>query len=95
MESNDSPEIPDRGETSDIPGLPSGQQKYFFHFKYELHRVQPCWFVLYQWRAEKGCPVMLRTLLPDMLAVFLMSQTVRPKMEMLMAVFTQLSNIDY
>ena len=24
MESNDSPEIPDRGETSDIPRLPSG-----------------------------------------------------------------------
>ena len=24
MESNDSPEIPDKGETSDIPGLPSG-----------------------------------------------------------------------
>ena len=24
MASNDSPEIPDRGETSDIPGLPSG-----------------------------------------------------------------------
>ena len=24
MESNDSPEIPDRGETSDILGLPSG-----------------------------------------------------------------------
>ena len=24
MESNDSPEIPDRGETSVIPGLPSG-----------------------------------------------------------------------
>ena len=24
MESNDSPEIPYRGETSDIPGLPSG-----------------------------------------------------------------------
>ena len=24
MESNDSPEIPDRGETSDIPGFPSG-----------------------------------------------------------------------
>ena len=23
VESNDSPEIPDRGETSDIPGLPS------------------------------------------------------------------------
>ena len=25
VESNDSPEIPDRGETLDIPGLPSGQ----------------------------------------------------------------------
>ena len=24
VESNDSPEIPDKGETSDIPGLPSG-----------------------------------------------------------------------
>ena len=24
MDSNDSPEIPDRGETSDIPGLPGG-----------------------------------------------------------------------
>ena len=27
MESSDSPEIPDRGETSDIPGLPSGDTK--------------------------------------------------------------------
>ena len=27
MESNDIPEIPDRGETSDIPGLPSGEAK--------------------------------------------------------------------
>ena len=26
VESNDSPEIPDRRETSDIPGLPSGQR---------------------------------------------------------------------
>ena len=26
-ESNDSPEIPDRRETSDIPGLPSGVEK--------------------------------------------------------------------
>ena len=25
VESNDSPEIPDRGKTSDIPGLPSGR----------------------------------------------------------------------
>ena len=28
MESNDSPEIPDRGETSDIPGLPSRGTKW-------------------------------------------------------------------
>ena len=27
VESNDSPEIPDRGETSDIPGLPLGVLK--------------------------------------------------------------------
>ena len=27
VESNDSPEIPDRGETSDIPGLPSGARE--------------------------------------------------------------------
>ena len=27
VESNDSPEIPDREETSDIPGLPSGARK--------------------------------------------------------------------
>ena len=27
VESNDSPEIPGRGETSDIPGLPSGERK--------------------------------------------------------------------
>ena len=29
MESNDSPEIPDRGETSDIPGLPLGDKIKF------------------------------------------------------------------
>ena len=29
MESNDSPEIPDRGETLDIPGLPSGVTPVF------------------------------------------------------------------
>ena len=27
MESNDSPEFPDRGETSDISGLPSGGKR--------------------------------------------------------------------
>ena len=26
MESNDSPDIPDRGKTSEVPGLPSGQK---------------------------------------------------------------------
>ena len=26
LESNDSPEIPDRGETAEEPGLPSGQK---------------------------------------------------------------------
>ena len=33
MESNDSPEIPDRGETSEEPGLPSG------HFVGNLGRL--------------------------------------------------------
>ena len=39
VESNDSPEIPDRGETSDIPGLLSGatiydvtNRNYYFFF---------------------------------------------------------------
>ena len=32
-ELNGSPEIPDRGETSDIPGLPSGPQSYGVMFK--------------------------------------------------------------
>ena len=30
VESNDSPEIPDSGETSDIPGLPSGAAERLF-----------------------------------------------------------------
>ena len=30
MELNDSPEIPDRGQTSDIPGLPLGGFKFKF-----------------------------------------------------------------
>ena len=36
VESNDSPEIPDRGETSDIPGLPSGVLRST-HSKYLLN----------------------------------------------------------
>ena len=35
VESNDSPEIPDRGETSAIPGLPSGPDS-LRHLKYSL-----------------------------------------------------------
>ena len=31
VESNDSPEIPDRGETSDILGLPSGEIQLYKH----------------------------------------------------------------
>ena len=32
VESNDSPEIPDRGKTSDIPALPSGESGTIFFF---------------------------------------------------------------
>ena len=35
MELNDSPEIPDRGETSNIPGLPSGIVSYTDGFIYQ------------------------------------------------------------
>ena len=34
VESNDSPEIPDRGETSGIPGLPSGARSQGRHVRY-------------------------------------------------------------
>ena len=37
MESNESPEIPDRGETSDIPGLPS--EAYLQHVLTRHKRV--------------------------------------------------------
>ena len=37
VESNDSPEIPDRGETSDIPGLPSGVGRWSIHTREQLH----------------------------------------------------------
>ena len=36
VESNDSPEIPDRGETSDIPGLPSGESAGHFQTNSEI-----------------------------------------------------------
>ena len=41
MESNDSPEIPDRGETSDIPGLPSGVTGGLVHTFKIAGRTQP------------------------------------------------------
>ena len=34
MKSNDSPENPDKGETSDIPGLPSGESSNGRHVCY-------------------------------------------------------------
>ena len=37
VESNDSPEIPDRGEKSDIPGLPSGDYAGTGILKYQIH----------------------------------------------------------
>ena len=37
VESNDSPEIPDRGETSDIPGLPSGGPEE------QSEKEESCW----------------------------------------------------
>ena len=41
VESNDSPEIPDRGETSDIPGLPSGGMSWIKVLQYtSLERSQ-------------------------------------------------------
>ena len=43
VESNDSPKIPDRGETSDIPGLPSGVQhsKIKINWKHLLTITNP------------------------------------------------------
>ena len=37
MESNDSPEIPDRRETSDIPGLPAGRERERESFSCKLY----------------------------------------------------------
>jgi len=34
------------------------QQNYHFCFKFELHKAHPCYFVLYQQRAEKGLLVL-------------------------------------
>ena len=39
MESNDSPEILDRGETSDIPGLPSGVETQTLHKDCVTYRI--------------------------------------------------------
>ena len=42
MESNDSPEIPDRGETSDIPGLPLGAERREQQQQLILSRDEEC-----------------------------------------------------
>ena len=39
VESNDSPEIPDMGETSDIPGLPSGAINHKISHDTNLHKT--------------------------------------------------------
>ena len=41
-----------------------------FCFKSEFLRAQPCWFTLYQWRAEKDCLMRCFILLLHMLALF-------------------------
>ena len=50
VESNDSPEIPDRRETSDIPGLPSGAEIYsVFCWHRHCHMLtssKPCYFAV-------------------------------------------------
>ena len=56
VESNDSPEIPDRGETSDIPGLPSGgtkNSKWFIHLHPEQENILPSSFVFNSNNFEK------------------------------------------
>ena len=45
-------------------------KRTFFCLEFELPRVQPCWFTLYQGRAEKSCLVMYLILLPHMPAFF-------------------------
>ena len=48
-------------------------KRYHFCFNSALLRVQPCWFSVYQWRAEKGWLTMYLILLPHMLALFIRS----------------------
>ena len=46
---------------------------FFFCFQYEFLWVQPYWFALYQWRAEKAWLVTYLTLFPHTPALFLTS----------------------
>ena len=46
------------------------QEKCLFVFEFELHRVQPDWFALYEWRTESGCLVAQDTPVPHRLSLF-------------------------
>lgn len=62
--------------------------------EFELLRVQQCWFVQYQWRADKAA-LLHNDCLAVMLALFITSQTHtdRHKMAALMAMASPLSNL--
>ena len=60
-----------------------------FCFKSEFLRAQPCWFTLYQWRAEKDWLMRYLILLPHMLALFhSLTQTAGHKMAALTVMFS-------
>ena len=73
------------------------KQNILFNFRSELLGAQPCWFALYQWRAEKDWLATYLTVLQHMPALFVMSliQTAEHKMAAFMVVFFQLSIIDF
>ena len=56
MESNDSPEIPDRGETLDIPGLPSGgegRQREKEQRSNDRYRTKHTFIITHNYRNER------------------------------------------
>ena len=67
---------------------------FFFFFEFELHSVQPWWFALYKWRAEKGWLVTYLTRLPHIPASFMTSliQSSRHKMAVCTVVFSLISS---
>ena len=81
MESNDSPEIPDRGQISNIPGLPSGahlaawsppsQKKYF---QGQLRHIS-CVTFLVSWYFEPSQPQRITTRLKYSICLLFTLQT--------------------